>query len=169
MVAILLLATQLLAAEPNMPSWICVDGEGPPNWAPQASRYFRRDFEIEKVPASATLALTADDTFEAFLNGKPVGTGETWEIVYRFEVAPFLQPGKNVLAVRAENTAAGPCALRRPVCRSRCQRGGSSAGRGRRRTPGDPAPWPAAGPPRRRWRRQSGSRNRGGCRRRGSR
>jgi len=110
MLAWLLLATQLLAAEPT-PSWIWIDGEGPPNWAPAASRYFRRSFELEQVPASAKLLLTADDCFEAFVNGKRVGTGEDWETVYRFEVAPLLRVGRNVIAVRAENTARGPGAL----------------------------------------------------------
>ena len=110
MLCSLLLATQL-AAVAAAPSWIWIEGEGPPRWAPAKSRFFRRTFELEAVPERVTLAITADDEFEAFLNGARVGSGDSWNWVCRFQIGGLLRAGKNTLAVRARSTLPGPGAL----------------------------------------------------------
>ena len=80
-----------------------------------ARRYralFRKVFDIEEIPSSAILCITADVSFRAFLNGKficqgPANTGSDYEdhtppehwFFSTHELKTQLQPGKNVLAV----------------------------------------------------------------------
>jgi len=72
--------------------------------------YLRRTFDLAAVPPKATLYVTADDFFTLFVNGKEVDhsapdpkDGNVWQHVHRVNVAPFLTPGRNVLAIRALN------------------------------------------------------------------
>jgi serine/threonine protein kinase len=73
--------------------------------APAGDRYFRKTFE---VPAGAVrkarLEVFADDKFIAWVNGRQVGEGvmESWRM-YGFDVAPYLVPGKNAVAIKATN------------------------------------------------------------------
>ena len=108
--------------EPH-PDWVTVDATGPTvqwgDWiwfpegdpakdAPVAKRYFRKTLEIpvgERI-ASATLSLSADDKFTAFVNGRKVGSNRDWQHPRSYQVAPHLQAGRNVLAVEAENVKA---------------------------------------------------------------
>jgi hypothetical protein len=52
------------------------------------------------------LRLTADDKLVAYLNGERLGSHNTWRSVREFNVTKRLRPGKNLLAVRAENVPA---------------------------------------------------------------
>ena len=52
------------------------------------------------------LRLAVDDRFTVWLNGHEVGGGANWRAPERFEVKPWLRPGANLLAVRAENRPA---------------------------------------------------------------
>ena len=69
-------------------------------------RYFRARFQVGKVPKSVPLRITADSSYQLYLNGKPLGQGpeasfpadksyDTWE------VAPHLKSGTNTIAVMA--------------------------------------------------------------------
>ncbi|HQK95991.1 MAG TPA: glycoside hydrolase family 20 zincin-like fold domain-containing protein [Armatimonadota bacterium] len=104
-------ALALMATPTPTPNWIWIEGEGPPTWAPAADRYFRRTFELDDVPAKVELAITADDTFDATINGKPAAQGTSWEQLYHVDIAPLLRRGTNVLAVCAKSTLPGPGAL----------------------------------------------------------
>jgi hypothetical protein len=91
------------AAEPN---WIWYpEGDSTQN-APAAVRFFRCRFEIPSQFHSATLRVAADDACEVFLNGARVGAHDTWARAAVLDAGPFLQPGANLLAVRAENRPA---------------------------------------------------------------
>src|SRR5207244_4084755 len=49
----------------------------------------------------------ADDKFTVWLNGTELGSQENWKTFRDFEnVAGVLKPGRNVIAVRAENVKA---------------------------------------------------------------
>src|SRR5262249_30646716 len=87
---------------------------------PPPRRYFRRTFDLEGAPARATLEITADNGFTAWVNGAEVGKGDSWTQLYSIRVAKQLKKGKNVLAVRATNDG-GPAGL---VVRLRTQAGG---------------------------------------------
>ncbi|HOX37694.1 MAG TPA: family 78 glycoside hydrolase catalytic domain [Candidatus Brocadiia bacterium] len=72
--------------------------------------YLRRAFNIESIAKvkSCELRCTADNVFEAFVNGKKAGDGTEWSKMFSFDCAKFLQAGRNVIAVKARNTE-GPC------------------------------------------------------------
>ncbi len=69
---------------------------------------FRRDFSLERVPRRAPLFITADQSYHLYLNGAFVGRGPArgfqshWPYD-EIDVARWLVPGRNVLAVRAHN------------------------------------------------------------------
>jgi hypothetical protein len=86
--------------------WVWFPEGDPARDAPVAARVFRRTFELPggKQIDRAVLRLTVDDRFTAYLNSQLVGSHSGWDTGREFaDVAPRLRPGKNVLAVRAEN------------------------------------------------------------------
>lgn len=67
---------------------------------------FRRTFELDAVPAAVEINITADSFYTLWVNGQHVNQGTArgfqrhWPFD-RIDLAPYLQPGKNVLAVLA--------------------------------------------------------------------
>jgi putative heme-binding domain-containing protein len=100
--------------------WIWFDEGDPLASAPAETRYFRRVFDLDRPGGnalrSASLEITADNSFTVFVNGARVGSGDSWSSLYRFDVRAQLVNGKNVLAVAAHNEG-GPAGL---VVRLRC-------------------------------------------------
>ena len=89
--------------------WIWFPEGDPTQDAPVAKRFFRKTVELPegKTLAEASLRLTADDRFAVWLNGHPVGSHADWHSGKRFDsLAPWLKPGKNEIAVEAENVQA---------------------------------------------------------------
>jgi hypothetical protein len=60
-----------------------------------------------------SLYVTADDSYELYVNGTLVGTDAAWNKAEKYSV--FLQPGKNVVAIKATN-AGGATGLLAEVC-----------------------------------------------------
>ncbi|MDR1491946.1 MAG: hypothetical protein LBT05_04400, partial [Planctomycetaceae bacterium] len=80
--------------------WIWnAEGEG------NGNAYFRRSFDLSETTSFklATIAITADDNFKIWLNGKYLGGGKTWNQIQNFDVSKLLQKGKNVIAIEAFN------------------------------------------------------------------
>ena len=90
--------------------WIWFDEGDPAAAAPVARRYFRRSFVLPDGASveSATASLTADNTFELFVNGKRIGTGDNFHEVSEFQIGTQLKPGTNVLAVVVDNGGDAP-------------------------------------------------------------
>lgn len=66
---------------------------------------FVRAFE---VPAgaevvSAMLRMTADNSYQLFLDGQPIGRGGDWRVLIEYDVKLLLTPGRHALAVSALN------------------------------------------------------------------
>jgi hypothetical protein len=62
--------------------------------------YFRRVFYIQKDVKNAFIQMSGDDAFTLFINGKKVGSGGfSLGKINTFEITPFLQKGKNVIAI----------------------------------------------------------------------
>ena len=90
--------------------WIWFPENDPKTDAPAERRFFRKTFIL---PAQASikrarLSISADNKFDAWANGRKIGSGADWHAPLRFEVASFLTPGTNVLAIRAENLPGPP-------------------------------------------------------------
>lgn len=85
--------------------WIWFPEGNPAVAAPAGTRYFRREFEVDRTRrvASAHVAITADNSFELFVNGTPAGTGNNFNIAQNLDVTALLKPGANVLTVNASN------------------------------------------------------------------
>lgn len=64
----------------------------------------------ERAVESASIIITADDEFDLFLNGQKIGSGKNWQDIQQWRISETLQPGANVIAVRAHNHT-GPCGL----------------------------------------------------------
>jgi hypothetical protein len=94
----------------NWGDWIWFPEGDPARDAPAGARYFRKAFvlpEGQRV-ARATLRMTVDDQFTAYLNGRELGSHAGWPSGREFaDIGGVLRPGRNVLAVRGEN-APGP-------------------------------------------------------------
>ncbi len=99
-------ATSSQSTPPAEPNWIWFPEGNSTQNVPAAVRYFRCRVEIPSAISSATLRVAADDACEVFVNGRSVGTHSTWQQSAAFAVSPHLQPGVNVVAVRAENRPA---------------------------------------------------------------
>ena len=90
--------------------WIWHNEGAPAASAPVGVRYFRRTVELDPARpiASARVALTADNTCEAFVNGRAAGGGDNFHRVYEAEVTDLLRPGENVLTITAGNGGEQP-------------------------------------------------------------
>jgi putative membrane-bound dehydrogenase-like protein len=73
-------------------------------------RYLRRTFALPAKVSKAELWITADNHYVVYLNGKKVGSDGEWNTVEKYDVAKFLTPGKNVLAIQATNQG-GPAGV----------------------------------------------------------
>ncbi len=85
-------------------TWIWRAEGDPKVTVPDGERYFRRGFELSRDVAvkEARLLITADDEFDAIVNGKPVGSGK-WPTLSEFDLTGKLEGGPNAVAVMARN------------------------------------------------------------------
>jgi hypothetical protein len=90
--------------------WIWHPEGNPAVSAPVGKRYFKRTLVI---PAgldiqSARFSMTADNSFELWVNGKSAGAGDNFHQLCVMDLAPLLNAGPNVLAVVAVNSGDQP-------------------------------------------------------------
>ncbi len=85
--------------------WIWSAEGNPAVSAPPGKRYFRREFirEDNCEVLSAQFGMTADNSFELFVNGQAAGTGNNFNVVTNMDVRALLKRGGNVLTVVADN------------------------------------------------------------------
>jgi len=90
--------------------WIWTPEGNPAASAPPGPRYFRCRFTLpsERRVESARLVLTADNTFQCWVNGRLAGSGDTFTRLYTLDVTSLLRPGGNLLTVTAVNTTSNP-------------------------------------------------------------
>lgn len=89
-------------------TWIWFPEGKPASSAPPGKRYFRRIVNVDGPVKSAKLVMTADNTFECWVNGRVAGKGEHFNQAYAMNVGSMLKQGVNVIAVMAENTLDTP-------------------------------------------------------------
>ena len=95
--------------------WIWFDEGNPASSAPVATRYFRTNLTIapNRKISSAMASMTADNTFELFVNGTKILGGDNFHQVQSVDIAPYLRAGANEIQVVATNIgdAPGPAGL----------------------------------------------------------
>jgi hypothetical protein len=90
--------------------WIWYPEGNPAGSAPVGTRYFKRIIRVDaqKVLESATAALSADNAFTLWINGKKVSEGDNFNVTVTTPIASFLRPGDNIIAVAAANGGDAP-------------------------------------------------------------
>ena len=88
-------------------AWIWYPEGNPAQSAPPATRYFQRIIHVDakKALKSATAALSADNAFTLWINGKKVSEGDNFHVTFKTSIESFLRPGANVIAVAVVNSA----------------------------------------------------------------
>ena len=73
-------------------------------------RFFRYEFDLpaNKKIKQAELLITADNSFQIYLNEAAVAEGFDWREVHKLEVGESLKNGGNIFAIRGENTGELP-------------------------------------------------------------
>ncbi|MEM9826599.1 MAG: c-type cytochrome [Planctomycetota bacterium] len=78
-------------------------GQATQNANPGQVAFFRKTVNL-RVPARGEIEISADDRYELFVNGKSVGRGESVRQMKKYDITPLLEIGRNIVAVRVENT-----------------------------------------------------------------
>lgn len=71
--------------------------------APPAKIYFRKIIDLPATPSEGIAAITADNHFVLFINGKKVDHGDDFTKPQTVDLTKYLASGKNVLSVTAIN------------------------------------------------------------------
>jgi hypothetical protein len=90
--------------------WIWRREGNPAAAAPPGKRYFRHSLTVDAGSpiAAARLVMTADNSFECWINGQQAGAGDSFNRTSVMNVASLLKAGRNVLAVAAVNATDSP-------------------------------------------------------------
>lgn len=92
--------------------WIWEPGQspGPPNPFQYRSAafmnifvHFRKTFDLTEKPVRAVAHISADSRYKLYVNGHYVGRGPVrsdlvWQYYDEYDIAPYLRPGRNVIA-----------------------------------------------------------------------
>jgi hypothetical protein len=92
----------------SLAKWIWAPGGSPAASAPPGECRFSKAFTLAGPVASAIATLTADNSFELFVNGKSVGSGDDFHVAYSFNIKPLLRPGANAVEIVAKNWSDSP-------------------------------------------------------------
>lgn len=82
----------------------------PKDKVPQTACYFRKQFNVAS-PAGAELFIAADDRYELYLNGRRIGEGESSKKLDKYDIARLVTPGRNILAIKVNNTHGSTAAV----------------------------------------------------------
>ncbi|MEK6249463.1 MAG: HEAT repeat domain-containing protein, partial [Planctomycetales bacterium] len=99
------------AARSNVPepNWIWAPIKRSPNRAAGIC-YFRKPFVIRNAKGGQ-IDIACDDQFVLYVNGIKVASGSGWKQTKRYKIGPYLQRGRNVVAIEAIKSEPGPAGL----------------------------------------------------------
>lgn len=69
---------------------------------PQVSCHFRKSIQL-RAPESGRIVIVADDKYELFVNGTRLGIGQSTEKMVEYDIAPELNRGRNIIAIKVTN------------------------------------------------------------------
>lgn len=91
--------------------WVWFDEGDPTKEAPKGERFFRLPLTMFDRPVKrAVFAITADNSFKLYVNGKEAGSGGDFHVPRLIDLTKLLKPKANVFAIEATN-ADGPAGL----------------------------------------------------------
>ena len=79
-------------------------------WRRRARASFARP-SISPRPNSGTIQIACDDSYELYVNGRQIGTGQNWKVLDVYDITKYLVQGTNTVAVKAVNTEQGSAGL----------------------------------------------------------
>ena len=82
----------------------------PKDDVPVGDCYFRKSFRVTQAEFGQ-VHVACDNQYELYVNGRLAGQGADWRNMNVHDVALYLLPGENVVAIKATNTDAGPAGL----------------------------------------------------------
>ncbi|MGH3141310.1 MAG: hypothetical protein ACRDQE_16405 [Gaiellales bacterium] len=90
------------------------------NTSPYGPVVFVRRVDVPRNadnPIHAQIRITADNAYDLFVNGAPVGSGNDWTVITTFQLtgAASLHPGANWLVIRVTNFAGPPAPFENPA------------------------------------------------------
>ncbi|KAJ7761724.1 hypothetical protein B0H16DRAFT_1688367 [Mycena metata] len=93
--------------------WVWTDVISTTAFLPASSRVFRRTFTPApgQVPATATILISADNTYTLYVNGVTIGSGANYKVAQKYTVTFATAPSEVVLAVLATNIPTGAAGL----------------------------------------------------------
>ena len=96
--------------DPSGARWLWYPEANAATSAATGTRYFRKEFEVPqgRELVRATCAVTVDNSFKMFLNGRRIRNGNNFKQLEAAEIREHLRPGKNVLAIEATNEGTAP-------------------------------------------------------------
>ncbi|HVV00156.1 MAG TPA: heme-binding protein, partial [Verrucomicrobiae bacterium] len=98
----------LAAPGAESPRWIW---SGASSAKPDEARYFRKVFTVNAASPAGILKVAASGEADVFLNGKELAKGVGLKSPLVKDVSSSLKKGKNVLAIRARNSASEPAGV----------------------------------------------------------
>ncbi len=78
--------------------------------APGGVCYFRRIFDMTQ-PESGEVQITADQSYELFVNGRSIGSGKDWHVMNSYDITKYLIAGRNAVAIKATKSNSGPAGV----------------------------------------------------------
>lgn len=72
--------------------------------------WFRKVLNLRER-GEGILEIAADDQYEVRVNGRVIGKGESYRAMKEFDVSDYLEVGRNVVAIRVQNTSGDTAAL----------------------------------------------------------
>lgn len=93
----------------SAPQWIW-SAAHTKNKVPEGVCYFRKSLKL-RSPEEGEIRITADNQFQLYVNGQPVGTGADWRQIEVFDITKHLQKGINTIAIEATNSDAGSAGM----------------------------------------------------------
>ena len=107
LLSLLLLTSQVAAAKEAQWIWSPAYEK---ELAPAGTCYFRKTFTLTAAE-HGTVQISCDDSYELFVNGRHVGSGQNWKVLDVYDVTKYLVQGLNTVAVKAANTEQGSAGL----------------------------------------------------------
>jgi len=101
-IAIALFFAAVVARAQTAPEWIWHPNNGA-RPADNEVRYFRKTFTLDGAARRATIAVSADNHFTAYVNGAKIGSGSEWQAFPKFDIKQNAKAGENVIAIEARN------------------------------------------------------------------
>jgi hypothetical protein len=67
-------------------------------------RNFKKEINLDAPVKGAMVAITADQSYELFVNGKSIGFDSDWKTAEIYDLSGVLKPGRNTIDVKTINT-----------------------------------------------------------------